>query len=169
MPSTGVLALNNYPDHFEVGAIRSATVTSCDSGDVFILPLAFAPSLPTDGGQKRYRWVDRVSGVIAFTAGTVANVTAKIVEVTMPITATGANWSLVAAVASGSAAAVTDLSAAVAVTDRTVFEILPSGTAMDGNRVTPGRMLALMVLFGATSSGGTVQISADAAVRTRAQ
>lgn len=167
MPSNGVLDVSNYPDHFQDHVGRVVHITGCDANDVAIVPLFIAPSLPTDGKVKRYRWWDESRFVISFTAGTVANVTAKIVEVTMP---PSADLNFGVAVAGGSAAATTDVSgAAVAVADNSFTTIKPPGTAPDGNRVTPGRMLALMILFGATSSGGAVSVYAECAFRTRPQ
>lgn len=167
MASTGVLLPSNYPDHFQDHVGRLAHITSCDSGDVTIIPLFIAPSLPTDGKVKRYRWWDEVRCVVSFTTGTVANVTAKVVEVTMPLSA---DVSFTAAIAAGSAAASTDVSGtAVAVTENALLTINPPGTTMDGNRVTAGKILALMLLFGATSSGGAVSVYTECAFRTRAQ
>ena len=167
MASTGVLLPSNYPDHFQDHVGRALHLTSCDSGDVAFVPLLIAPSLPTDGKVKRYRWWDEVRCVVSFTAGTVANVTAKVVELTMPLSA---DVSYTAAIASGSAAGSTDVSGtAVAVTENALLTISPPGTTFDANRVTPGKILALMLLFGATSSGGAVSVYAECAFRTRPQ
>jgi hypothetical protein len=167
MASTGVLLPSNYPDHFQDHVGRLAHFTACDAGDVVFVPLLIAPSLPTDGKVKRYRWWDEVRCFVSFTTGTVNTVTAKVVELTTPLSA---DWSFTAAIASGSAAGSTDVSGtAVAVTEQTLLTINPPGTTMDGNRVTPGKILALMLLFGGTSSGGAVSVYTECAFRTRAQ
>ena len=163
MASTGVLHPSNYPDHFQTNATRTITFTTGTDGKSLFVPLFIAPPLPTDGKVKRYRWWDQVDGFVNYLSGTDGTVTARVVELAMPL-----DQDLPIGVAHSTKPTRTALSSAVAVTENTLFTIVPTGTEFDGNRVTPGKVCAVELIFGTTTSALAGSITVDASFRTRA-
>ena len=162
MSSTGVLDPSNYPDHFQTEGFRFLTLTDVDDTEVFYVPLFFAPPAPTDGKVKRYRWWDQVLVHFSTTAGTTGALTGQVVEVTLGDAFVGFT-----SPQTGHTEVVH--SAATALTENAHTTISPTGTAVDGNRVTPGKLLALKVAGGALTSNAAIEMQVQFAHRTRPQ